>query len=214
MANLSQLKSQARRLEAEGDYKRALHLYLRALRQVERADDGLPDPMLYVRIADLTLRSGEPEEALGRYREAARHFTEQGLLNNAIAVWTKITRVFEDRSEALRELTSLHLDLKLVAEARAYLLRYVQLLRERDDEEAAVEVVEAFLERESDVEVEELLEDLQGAGAGDGEAEDEEVDVEDPLAGEGSEESGAGAPDSERSASASKASTAGEREGS
>lgn len=214
MANLSQLKSQARRLEAEGDYKRALHLYLRALRQVERADDGLPDPMLYVRIADLTLRSGEPEEALGRYREAARHFTEQGLLNNAIAVWTKITRVFEDRSEALRELTSLHLDLKLVAEARSYLLRYVELLRERDDEEAAVEVVEAFLEREPDVEVEELLDELRGDGAGGTEADDEGVDGEGPLVDEGSAETGAGATESERSASASKASTAGERDGS
>lgn len=203
MANLSQLKSQARRLEAEGDYKRALHLYLRALRQVERAEDGLPDPMLYVRIADLTLRSGEPDEALGRYREAARHFTEQGLLNNAIAVWTKITRVFEDQAEALRELTSLHLDLKLVAEARSYLLRYVELLRERDDEEAAVEVVEAFLEREPDVEVEELLEALQGAGDGGAESDDE-----------GSAEGGPGAPESDRSASASKASTAGERDGS
>lgn len=212
MANLSQLKSQARRLEAEGDYKRALHLYLRALRQVERSDDGLPDPMLYVRIADLTLRSGEPDEALGRYREAARHFTEQGLLNNAIAVWTKITRVFDDRAEALRELVSLHLDLKLVAEARSYLTRYVEHLRENGEEERALEVVEAFLDREDDAEVEELLASLEGASAGEEDAGGEGDDGEDPLAERSAEsrarESGPG-----RSASTSKAPTAAESEG-
>lgn len=206
MANLAQLKSQARRLEAEGDYKRALHLYLRALRQVERSDDGLPDPMLYVRIADLTLRSGKPDEALDRYREAAGHFTEQGLLNNAIAVWTKITRVFDDQEEALRELTSLHLDLKLVAEARSYLEQYVTHLRESGDEDKAIDVVEAFLDRARDAEVEDLLRRLEDGEDGGQEEESEDVDGENPsadrTAGGQAEGSGPGGTSSQSKASA------------
>lgn len=161
MAKLDRLKAQARQHEADGEYGQALYLYERALRQLESADDELPDPMLYVRVADLTFQRGQVDRAREFYGEAAGHFEDQGLLNNAIAVWKRIVRAYPDETSPRWRLVELHLDLNLVAEARAHLREMLAELREDGRLEEASEAAETFLARSYDEEVESWLRELQ-----------------------------------------------------
>lgn len=161
MAKLDRLKAQARQHEANGEYGQALYLYERALRQLESADDELPDPMLYVRVADLTFRRGQVDRAREFYGEAAGHFEDQGLLNNAIAVWKRIVLAYPDETSPRWRLVELHLDLNLVAEARAHLREMLAELREDGRLGEATEAAETFLARSYDEEVESWLRELQ-----------------------------------------------------
>ena len=161
MAKLEQLKAEARRHEAEGDRRRALHLYERAIRQMQKSDDVLADPRLYLRVADLTYESGEEEEAVGYYEEAAAEYAEQGLINNAIAVWTRVVELFPSYVDCHRRLAHLFLDLNLQREAREKLQTYVEVLRGKGDAERAVEGLEEYLARVNDPEARELLESVR-----------------------------------------------------
>lgn len=176
MAKLDRLKAQARQHEADGEFGQALYLYERALRQLESAEDELPDPMLYVRVADLTFRRGQVDRAREFYGEAAGHFEDQGLLNNAIAVWKRIVRAYPEETGPRWRLVELHLDLNLAAEARAHLREMLAELEEGERWEEATEAAEAFLARSYDEEVEGWLRELQQhASAASGEEDREEA---------------------------------------
>lgn len=161
MTKFDRLKAQARQHEADGEYGQALYLYERALRQLESADDALPDPMLYVRVADLTFRRGQIDRARELYGEAARHFEDQGLLNNAIAVWKRIVRAYPDETDPRWRLVELHLDLNLAAEAKSHLRDMLGELEDAGRLEDATDAAETFLARSYDEEVEAWLRDLQ-----------------------------------------------------
>jgi len=165
MAKVDRLKARARQHEANGEYGQALYLYERALRQLENAEDELPDPMLFVRVADLTHRRGQGDRARDLYVKAAAHFREQGLLNNAVAVWKRIERAFPEELEPLWRLAELHLDLNLTAEAKDHLRELLERMRRAGRKSEAVGLAERFLARSYDEEVESWLRDLQ---AGDG----------------------------------------------
>lgn len=162
MAKLEQLKAEARRHEANGDRRRALHLYERAIRQMRKADDVLADPRLYLRVADLTYEEGDEESAVGYYEEAAAEYAEQGLINNAIAVWTRVVEFFPSYVDCHRRLAHLFLDLNLQLEARERLRTYVDVLRGEGEVGRAVQGVEEYLERVDDPEVRELLLSIRG----------------------------------------------------
>lgn len=162
MAKVDRLKARARQHEANGEYGQALYLYERALRQLENAEDALPDPMLFVRVADLTYRRGQRDRARDLYVKAAAHFREQGLLNNAVAVWKRVERTFPEELEPLWRLAELHLDLNLAAEAKEHVRELLERMRRAGRSAEAVEVAERFLARSYDEEVESWLRDLQG----------------------------------------------------
>ncbi len=156
MKSETQLKSEARRLESAGDYDRALALYDEALRASLRDPDAMPEPTLYLRIADLHFRAGRSVDAMEWYRGAAELYRELGLMVNAVAVWEKVVRVYPDDPEPLRRLAELQLDMGLVAEARASLRAYVEARTGAPagaDEAAHDDVIEAlrgFLDRDPD----------------------------------------------------------------
>lgn len=152
MADANQLKIQARRKEAAGEYARASELYLRALSVMERGD-SLPDPSLLVRVADLEYRLDDRESALEYYKRAVEDYAEQGLITNAIAVCNKILRVYPECVECHRRLADLHMDVGLVAEARQNLLRYVQAAEERQEAGGIIPALRSFLERTPDQEI-------------------------------------------------------------
>lgn len=184
MAKLEQLKAEARRHEAKGDRRRALHLYERAIRQMQKSDEVLSDPRLFLRVADLAYEQGDREAAVEHYEEAAAEYAEQGLINNAIAVWTRVVELFPSYVDCHRRLAHLFLDLNLQLEARKRLRTYVDVLRDKDDVERAVAGVEGYLERVDDPEARELLASLrsptEGADASeeDGESETERDEPE------------------------------------
>jgi HD-GYP domain-containing protein (c-di-GMP phosphodiesterase class II) len=127
MAKIDELKSEARRAEAEGAFDRATRLYLRAISAAETTD-SLPDPGLQVRVGDLEHRQDDPEAALEHYRRAVDLYADQGLLTNAVAVCNKILRVFPDRHGVHARLAELHLDMGLTADARSHVLRFDELV--------------------------------------------------------------------------------------
>jgi tetratricopeptide (TPR) repeat protein len=156
MKSETQLKSEARRLESAGDYDRALALYEEALRASLRDPDAMPEPTLYLRVADLHFRLGRPNDAMEGYRGAAGLYRELGLMVNAVAVWKKVVRVYPEEPEPLRRLAELQLDMGLVAEARVSLRGYVEARTgaEAGVDEAVhddvVEALRAFLDRDPD----------------------------------------------------------------
>lgn len=167
MEDASQLRIEARRAEAEGDYDRACRLYLRALSATE-ADESLPDAGLLVRVGDLEHRQGDAGGALTYYRRAVEAYAEQGLLTNAVAVCNKILRVMPDEYRCYARLAELHLDLGLTADARGYILEYDEAAYEDDGPEASVRALRSFLSREPDQEVALRAADrLDEAGRGD-----------------------------------------------
>lgn len=159
MAKIDELKSEARRAEARGEFDRATRLYLRAISAAETTD-SLPDPGLQVRVGDLEHRQGDPEAALEHYRRAVELYADQGLLTNAVAVCNKILRVFPDHHACHARLAELHLDMGLTADARSHVLRFDELAdgEAGDGPEAAgsaraVAHLRSYLERDPDQEV-------------------------------------------------------------
>lgn len=152
MANANQLKIEARRKEASGDYAAASGLYRRALDAMEQ-EDSLADPSLLVRVADLEYRQDDRDSALGYYKRAVEDYAEQGLITNAIAVCNKILRVYPEEVGCYRRLADLHMDVGLVAEARQNMLRYVDHAWERGDTGPAIAAMEEILARSPDQEI-------------------------------------------------------------
>jgi tetratricopeptide (TPR) repeat protein len=152
MADANQLKIQARREEAAGDYAQASRLYRRALSAMAEKDD-LPDPSLLVRVADLDYRQDDSDGALEYYRRAVEEYAEQGLITNAIAVCNKILRVYPDCVECYRRLADLHLDVGLAAEARQNLMRYADRAWDPDAPSSVLDAMRDFLARTPDQDV-------------------------------------------------------------
>jgi tetratricopeptide (TPR) repeat protein len=152
MADANQLKIEARRKEASGDYAAASQLYQRALAAMEDGN-SLPDPSLLVRVADLEYRQDEQDSALSYYHRAVEDYAEQGLITNAIAVCNKILRVFPEEISCYRRLADLHMDVGLVAEARQNMLRYVDQAWDRGDTDPALAAMEELLARSPDQEI-------------------------------------------------------------
>lgn len=152
MSSVDELRIEARRAEADGDFARATRLYMRAISQVQ-ADDVMPDPGLLVRVGDLEYRQDDPEAALTYYRRAAEEYSDQGLVTNAVAVCNKVLRVFPDEYEFYAVLADLHLDIGLTADARGHILRFDQAAPALDEPAPVLDALRSFLAREPDQEV-------------------------------------------------------------
>jgi putative two-component system response regulator len=167
MSSVDDLRIEARRAEADGDFARATRLYMRAISQVQ-AEGVMPDPGLLVRLGDLEYRQDDPEAALTYYRRAAEEYSDQGLVTNAVAVCNKVLRVFPDNYEFYALLADLHLDIGLTADARGHILRFDQAAPARDDPGHVLDALRSFLEREPDQKVAlRLVARLEGRGRND-----------------------------------------------
>lgn len=164
MADANELKIQARREEAAGDYEQASRLYLEALSAMDEGGN-LSDPSLLVRVADLEYRQDDRESALDYYLQAVDEYADQGLITNAIAVCNKILRVFPDQVECHRRLADLHMAVGLTAEARQNLLRFAEEAWDPEAPGRVLEAMRSFLGRTPDQEVAlEYASRLQEAG--------------------------------------------------
>jgi tetratricopeptide (TPR) repeat protein len=164
MADANELKIQARREEAAGDYEQASRLYLEALSAMDEGGN-LSDPSLLVRVADLEYRQDDRESALDYYLQAVDEYADQGLITNAIAVCNKILRVFPDQVDCHRRLADLHMAVGLTAEARQNLLRFADEAWDPEAPERVLEAMRSFLDRTPDQEVAlEYASRLQEAG--------------------------------------------------
>ncbi len=146
--NLDKLKEAARKYEQREDWRRAIDVYLQAIREAE-AGGGEPvqDPGLYNRVGDLQLKAGDFMGALRAYEEAAELYTDQGFYNNAIALCGKILRIDANRTPAYLRLAQLHARKNFVGEARRNLSDYLTRMQGTAHRAEALRAFQAFAYR-------------------------------------------------------------------
>src|SRR6185295_11773749 len=91
--NLEKLKDAARKYEQKEDWRRAIEVYQKAIVEFESGHDPNPDLSIYNRVGDLHMKANDPAAAVQAYERAVDLYSDQGFLNNAIALCGKILRV-------------------------------------------------------------------------------------------------------------------------
>ena len=118
MANIRRLMAEVRRLEESNDLEKAIVVYRQAL-AVQEETTGFADLGLYNGLGDLYLRSGDLDQAVQAFEEAAQHCEDQQLYSNGIAVCKKILRNAPDCVRVYRRVGRLLALSGLEAEALA-----------------------------------------------------------------------------------------------
>ena len=91
--NLDKLKIKARKHEARDEWRKAIDLYLKAIEGFESGDEAVGDLSLYNRVGDLYMKINSTASAVQSYERAVDLYSNQGLINQAIALCGKILRV-------------------------------------------------------------------------------------------------------------------------
>ncbi|HEV8196460.1 MAG TPA: tetratricopeptide repeat protein [Gemmatimonadales bacterium] len=146
--NLDKLKEAARKFEQREEWRRAIDVYLQAIREAEEAGgEGTQDPALYNRVGDLEMKAGDTMASLRAYEQAAELYADQGFFNNAIALCGKILRVNPSRTATYLRLAQLHARKNFVGEAKKNLLEYLERMNGVGQLEEAFVAVKLFAEQ-------------------------------------------------------------------
>ncbi len=142
--NLEKLKDTARKYEQKEDWRRAIDVYLKAIGEFESGKEPHPDLSLYNRVGDLYLKVNDPAAAVRSYERAADLYTEQGFLNNAIALCGKILRINPGRVQTYYKLAQIHARKNMLLEAKRNLIEYLERMNHSGELDAAFEAVKVF----------------------------------------------------------------------
>lgn len=145
--NFEKLKETARKYEQKEEWRRAIEVYLQAIREFEAGNDPVPDLSVYNRIGDLYLKANEPGAAVQAYEKAADLYGEQGFYNNAIALCGKILRVNPGRIGTYLKLAHLHARKNVVIEAKKNLLEYLERMNALNQLDDAFKSVKDFADQ-------------------------------------------------------------------
>ncbi len=145
--NFEKLKETARKYEQKEEWRRAIEVYLQAIREFEAGNDPVPDLSVYNRIGDLYLKANEPGAAVQAYERAADLYGEQGFFNNAIALCGKILRVNPGRIQTYLKLAHLHGRKNVVIEAKKNLLEYLERMNALNQLDEAFNAVKSFADQ-------------------------------------------------------------------
>jgi tetratricopeptide (TPR) repeat protein len=146
--NLDKLKEAARKFEQREEWRRAIDVYLQAIREAEDSGgEGTQDPALYNRVGDLEMKAGDAPASLRAYEQAAELYADQGFFNNAIALCGKILRVNPSRTATYLRLAQLHARKNFVGEAKKNLLEYLDRMNGVGQLEEAFTAVKLFADQ-------------------------------------------------------------------
>jgi tetratricopeptide (TPR) repeat protein len=146
--NLDKLKEAARKFEQREEWRRAIDVYLKAIREAEDAGgEGTQDPALYNRVGDLEMKAGDSLASLRAYEQAAELYADQGFFNNAIALCGKILRVNPSRTATYLRLAQLHARKNFVGEAKKNLIEYLDRMNGVGQLEEAFSAVKLFADQ-------------------------------------------------------------------
>lgn len=169
--NFEKLKETARKYEQKEDWRRAIEVYLQAVREFESGHEPIPDLSVYNRIGDLYLKANESGAAVQAYERAVDLYGEQGFYNNAIALCGKILRVNPGRTQTFLKLAHLHARKNVVIEAKKNLLEYLDRMHTQGHLDEAFKAVTAFAEQyPSNKEIRLMLSELLRASSRNAEA--------------------------------------------
>ncbi|MFL5507678.1 MAG: tetratricopeptide repeat protein [Gemmatimonadales bacterium] len=172
--NLEKLKDTARKYEQKEDWRRAIDVYLKAIHEFESGKDQHPDLSLYNRVGDLYMKVNDTAAAVRSYERAADLYTEQGFLNNAIALCGKILRVNPSRTQIYFKLAQIHARKNMVVDAKRHLIDYLDRMNRAGQLDDAFKAVKVFADQFSgDQEIRLMLIELLRAASRDEEAKEQ-----------------------------------------
>jgi tetratricopeptide (TPR) repeat protein len=172
--NLEKLKDTARKFEQKEDWRRAIDVYLKAIHEFESGKDQHPDLSLYNRVGDLYMKVNDTAAAVRSYERAADLYTEQGFLNNAIALCGKILRVNPSRSQIYFKLAQIHARKNMVVDAKRHLIEYLDRMNRSGQLDDAFQAVKVFADQFSgNQEIRLMLIELLRAASRDEEAKEQ-----------------------------------------
>ncbi|KPK02803.1 MAG: hypothetical protein AMS20_11600, partial [Gemmatimonas sp. SG8_28] len=98
IVDIATLKQHARDCEKRGDTAAALQTYEQILQHFERSEIE-PEGPFYVKVGDLSLKSGQKEQALEMFERAAEQYARLGSEKSVIALCLKVLRTDATRAD-------------------------------------------------------------------------------------------------------------------
>jgi tetratricopeptide (TPR) repeat protein len=184
--NLEKLKDAARKHEQKEDWRRAIEVYQKAILEFESGHDPNPDLSIYNRVGDLHMKANNPAAAVQAYERAVDLYSDQGFLNNAIALCGKVLRVNPGRIQAYLKLAQLHARKNVVIDAKKNLIEYLERMNQVHQLDEAFKAVKAFADQfPGNQEIRVMLADLLRASSRTTEAREQLQKLSDDLEAKG-----------------------------
>jgi tetratricopeptide (TPR) repeat protein len=143
MSKLEQLKDKAKVLEAR-DPKKAVEIWLEALKEQESDSEADPDLSIYNRVGDLYIKLKDPGQAADFYDRAVDKYAELGFHNNAIAMCNKVLRNAPARQTTYLKLAKLYAAKGFMAEAQQNFVHYAERMQKAGKIEHAFSALKEF----------------------------------------------------------------------
>jgi tetratricopeptide (TPR) repeat protein len=143
MSKLEQLKDKAKGLEAK-DPKKAVEIWLEALKTQESDGEANPDLSIYNRVGDLYIKLKDPGQAADYYDRAVDKYAELGFHNNAIAMCNKVLRNAPARQATYLKLAKLYAAKGFMAEAQQHFVQYAARMQKAGKIEHAFAALKEF----------------------------------------------------------------------
>ena len=143
MSKLEQLKDKAKGLESK-DPKKAVDIWLEALRTQESDGEANPDLSIYNRIGDLYIKLKDPGQAADYYDKAVDKYAELGFHNNAIAMCNKVLRNAPARQSTYLKLAKLYAAKGFMTEAQQNFVQYAERMQKAGKIEHAFAALKEF----------------------------------------------------------------------
>src|SRR6266550_4376736 len=143
MSRLEQLKEKAKGLEGK-DPKKAIEIWLEALKAQESDGEPNPDLSIYNRIGDLYIKLKDPGQAADFYDQAVDKYAELGFHNNAIAMCNKVLRNAPARQSTYLKLAKLYAAKGFMTEAQQNFVQYAERMQKAGKIEHAFAALKEF----------------------------------------------------------------------
>jgi tetratricopeptide (TPR) repeat protein len=143
MSKLEQLKDKAKGLEGK-DPKKAVDVWLEALKTQESEGEANPDLSIYNRIGDLYIKLKEPAQAADYYDRAVDKYAELGFHNNAIAMCNKVLRNAPARQATYLKLAKLYAAKGFMTEAKQNFVEYADRMQRAGKIDSAFAALKEF----------------------------------------------------------------------
>jgi tetratricopeptide (TPR) repeat protein len=123
---ISDLKDQARTLEQQGQFEKALTIYQHILKHLEGTPALAKVLPLYVKAGDLLHKMDRQEEAVASYQTAAEQYAASGAAPRVTALCGKIIRLVPERRDVYTDFVRQLIDHGHVGSARDVLADYAR----------------------------------------------------------------------------------------
>ena len=143
MSKLEQLKEKAKGLEGK-DPRKAIEIWIEALKTQESDGEANPDLSIYNRIGDLYIKLKDPGQAADYYDRAVDKYAELGFHNNAIAMCNKVLRNAPARQTTYLKLAKLYAAKGFMAEAQQNFVQYAERMQKAGKIEHAFSALKEF----------------------------------------------------------------------